>query len=221
MDVGRSPNLLDEHDRTTAAAGWVQFIDGLRTASHLLVGEGHPRRVVGGLYPTPHSPVFDFEATSAGAEWIDSLATEAVAVITASPAPDVLVHADWRADNIRVSDDGDRLVAIYDWDSVRLDGEAHAIGEVAAMHSIDWSSGDPYFATGDECVEFVRCVERARTMPFTPVEWQVIRASIVFGWCYTARCEHAWTFVGPDKAQFRMRHRLRTDGPRLISTTQP
>lgn len=50
--------------------------------------------------PTPHSPVFDFEATSAGAEWIDALATEAAAVIAAAPAPEVVVHADWRADNI-------------------------------------------------------------------------------------------------------------------------
>ena len=111
-----------------------------------------------------------------------------------------MAHADWRGDNLRVDASGADLVAVYDCDSLRADREAIALGEVAAMHSVDWSGpGDPYFATADECVEFVAAVERARRAAFTAAEWRALQASIVYGWCYTARCEHARAAVGDDK----------------------
>jgi len=217
LDVGRHPDLLRSPDRETAATGWVRLVDALRDSAGLLRDSGcSPPRVVDGLYPLPHSPVFDFEATGAGAEWIDSLATAATAITAGLDAPETVIHCDWRGDNIRVSTDGRELVAIYDWDSVRVHREAIALGEVAAMHSIDWSNGDPYFATAAECVRFAQSVEDARPQRFTAGEWSAIRAAIVFGWCYTARCEHAWTFVGPDKPQFGMRARLRAEGALLL-----
>lgn len=218
--VGRHPDLMRAPDRETAAVGWVRIVQALRDSVDLVRDEHPSPRVMDGLYPLPHSPVFDFEATGAGAEWIDSLARSAMSIIDRVDAPRVLVHSDWRGDNIRVSDDGTELVAIYDWESVGLQREAVALGEVAAMHSIDWSSGDPYFATGAECLEFARAVERARSSPFTPSEWNAVVAAVVYGWCYTARCEHAWTFVGPDKPQFRMRERLRAEGEMLLAAAR-
>ena len=170
-----------------------------------------------GLYPRPHSPLFDFEATGSGAAWIDELAEEAVRRLNEHTSPSRIVHTDWRGDNIRVDIPGERLVAVFDWDSVRAEPEAVALGGVAAMHSVDWSGpGDPYFATGDECIDFARTVEQHRHAAYSVDEWRAIRAAIVLGWCYTARCEHARASVGDDRPQFRMRERLRTDGRRLL-----
>jgi aminoglycoside phosphotransferase (APT) family kinase protein len=162
--------------------------------------------------------MFDFEATSAGADWIDELAKRAWHTMQQLGTPPTVVHADWRSDNIRVSDDGTDIVAIYDWDSVRLEPEATALGQVAAMHSVDWSHRDgPYFATAIECVEFAASVESARHEPYSMSDWRVVRASIVYGWCYTARCEHAVASAGHDKPEFGMRHRLLADGAALLA----
>ena len=83
-----------------------------------------------GVFPRPHSPVFDFEATTAGAEWIEALAVRAAAVVAEDAGPPTVVtHVDFRAEHLRV--DGERLVAVYDWDSVRVDREAVAVGQAA------------------------------------------------------------------------------------------
>ncbi len=92
-----------------------------------------------------------------GAEWIDALARAAREVIDVHEGSLVAVHNDWRADNIRLTDDGTGVAAVFDWDSLAIGREVNALGTVAAMHPIDWSGpADPYFATATECVEFVR-----------------------------------------------------------------
>jgi hypothetical protein len=215
---GRRPDLRDPADRRTVAEGLVQLIDTLRPLSGELRPALAPKStLVCGLYPTPHSPLFDFEATSSGAAWIDELAAQARAQTAQVQEAPVAVHADWRADNIRVSESGDRVVAIYDWESIRVTPEAVAIGEIAAMHSIDWSDpAGPYFASGAECLAFAEVIQAARPEPFSPAEWSALRAGLVFAWCYTARCEHARAMVGDDKPQFQMRDRLARDGKGLL-----
>ena len=130
----------------------------------------------------------------------------------------VVVHTDRRGDNLRISADGTRIVAVYDWDSLRPDRDVIALGHIAAHHSIDWSGpAEPYFANATECIAFARAVERVRPEPFTPLEWHAVRAAIVYGWCYTARCEHALAAVGADDHRFKMRARLKTDAHLLLS----
>ncbi len=81
------------------------------------------------LYPPPHSARFDFEATAAGAEWIDAYARRARAALAAGdPGPDVLVHGDWRIENANVA--AGEVVAIYDWDSVCVEPELFAVATV-------------------------------------------------------------------------------------------
>ena len=79
-----------------------------RFSRHPLHSEGD------GLYGTPHSPLFDFERTGAGAEWIDDLARRAKTVRDRDTGPLVVAHTDWSARNVRF--DGDRLLAVYDWE---------------------------------------------------------------------------------------------------------
>src|SRR5205085_1228868 len=65
--------------------------------------EEHPMAVTDDLYPTPHTTLFDFEKTAAGAEWIDEIAVVARQARDAD-ADRAIVHADWSARNIRVID---------------------------------------------------------------------------------------------------------------------
>lgn len=216
LDAGRNPVLHAEPDRSTVAHAWGMVTKAFRGAEHL-VSLAPPTTLGRALYPTPHSPVFDFESAAAGAEWIDALAAQARTVTDAFDAPATVVHTDWRGDNIRVTDDGTSMAAVYDWESLRLDREVIALGHIAAHHSIDWSGpAEPYFATAEECSAFARAVERSRSQPFTTVEWRALRAAIVSGWCYTARCEHALAAAGADDRRFRMRERLRTDAGLLL-----
>ena len=69
------------------------------------------------LWATPHDLRFDFEATAAGAEWIDDLAHLANERRRRDDGEDVIGHVDWRVQNLAF--EGTRVVAIYDWDSAR------------------------------------------------------------------------------------------------------
>ena len=66
------------------------------------------------LWPTPHSRLFDFEATRAGAEDIDRLAVAARGRMRRADRT-VLGHGDWRAEHVRV--EGDVPVVAFDRDS--------------------------------------------------------------------------------------------------------
>ncbi len=46
------------------------------------------------LWPPPHNALFDFEATAAGAEWIDGIAAYAKDLVDEFQAPVVVGHAD-------------------------------------------------------------------------------------------------------------------------------
>jgi hypothetical protein len=219
--AGRRPDLLTDRDRRTAAAGWVRLSDVLDDfAAQLSASAPMAGRAASRLYPVPHSPIFNFDATSTGAEWIDALASVAWRAMREVERRERVVHMDWRADNIRVSDDGSALVAIYDWDSLRVEREVEALGQVAAMHTVSFSvPSGPHYPTGDECLAFTSAVELARTHSYSLAEWLAIRAAIVYGWCYTARCEHALAAIGQDQAHFKMRDRLRAEGASLLSDT--
>ena len=93
------------------------------------------------LYPEPHSPLFDFEATRRGAEWIDDLASTALMARDSDETAPVVAHTDWSARNVRVWPDGIR--AIYDADSLSLVPESTAVGIAAATWSAFGEAGEP------------------------------------------------------------------------------
>ena len=77
------------------------------------------------LYPSPHSPLFDFERTAAGAQWIDEIAAAARAAMTADDA--LISHGDWSARNIRLGSaylDDD--LAIVAWSDAKILFDAKA-----------------------------------------------------------------------------------------------
>src|SRR5947209_3584003 len=80
---------------------------------------GHGKHDEGVLWGTPHSTLFDFVATSGGAEWIDALAWQAQPLLRKPVGEDALGHSDWKAAHVRF--DGEEATAVYDWDSVVYD----------------------------------------------------------------------------------------------------
>ena len=164
-----------------------------------------------GLYPTPHSPVFDFEATATGAEWIDELARVAKEGRDRHGGPLVVAHCDWSLRNVRVTEHA--LLAVYDWDSLSRTREVVAVGQAAATWSaIDGSQISPDIR---EVAAFVSNYEAARGGPFSRDERAAIGASALYVLAYTARCEHA---LDPASVvHHRARPRLASDGDLLLS----
>ena len=130
--------------RRVSATGLAQQVTLCRTLPDVAPFSHHPLNSDGDrLYGMPHSPLFDFERTGAGAEWIDDLARRAKAVRDQDTSPLVVAHTDWSARNVRF--DEERLLAVYDWDSIALVKEATALGQAAMIWSVTADPGGTEF----------------------------------------------------------------------------
>lgn len=153
---------------------------------------------------TPHSAIFDFEATANGAEWIDALADEALTTrriaLDRSIGHNVVMHTDLRPENVLLTEvDGDPFVStIYDLDSLACDVEPWLVGGVARAFSTNWSQPDPMLPTVAEIRMFVADYEGARGDAFTADEWRLGAAGVTYALAYSARCEHALYPNGAD-----------------------
>lgn len=140
------------------------------------------------LWPRPHSPLFDFETTRAGAERIDAIAAAARAVPRAGQR--CTGHFDWRAEHARF--DGDRMIVAYDWDSLHVDLEPVCVGAAAHAFCADWERDDvPAAPELDELHAFIADVEAARGARFDGDQRATLAGSLIYSLAYTARCTHA------------------------------
>jgi aminoglycoside phosphotransferase (APT) family kinase protein len=167
----------------------------------------HPLRSDGDtLYGVPHSPLFDFETTAAGAEWIDDIARRAKALRQQDQSPPVVAHTDWSARNVRF-DDKD-LLAVYDWDSVALVTESTALGQAAMTWSVTADPGGTVFPELDSVLAYFDDYERARTTPFTSKQRRAAHRAAAYVLAYAARCEHSLAvrrLARPDQDAARLR----------------
>jgi Phosphotransferase enzyme family len=193
LDRGAPPDGRDPAQRRAMAAGLAALVELARPLTGLQALRENIMAVArGALWPTPHDGRFDFEGTSAGAEWIDRIATAARAIRERDPAGDEVVgHTDWRAEHLRFA--AGRLTAVHDWDSVAVVREPALVGSVAHMFTANWAASDgPHMPTKDEALGFVADYEAARDRgPFGDREREVARAGLVYTMAYTARCEHS------------------------------
>ena len=147
------------------------------------------------LWPTPHAVLFDIDGTVGTAGPIDAIATAARATLSHhDDEPLVVVHGDWALQNVALR--ARRLVGVFDWDSITAIPETLAVAGAAAFHQQDWRRGpdgcDHDFYPGPaETLRFAERYEQARGEPFTPAQWQALRAALVTRLAYQARCEHA------------------------------
>lgn len=171
-------------------------------------------RAEGALYPQPHSPIFDFERTAAGADWIDDLGRRALAVIEGADLSPVVTHTDWAARNVRFGAEG--LLAIYDWDSIAATTEAEAVGAAAQTWRALGRWEDETAPAVDEVLEYVEAYGDARHRPLDRAERRVAAASALWVLAYSARCEHS---LVPEGYEGRSRSRLHEDGDALLRAT--
>ena len=141
------------------------------------------------VYPPPHSPLFDFDATAAGAGWIDEIATSARERMTDDRT--VIAHGDWSARNVRL--DGGELLCAYDWESLQQCPESTAVGIAAATWRSLGVTGEPLAPAAPEIERYVGQYQLARGRPFTSTQRRSAHAAAVYALAYTARCEHALT----------------------------
>jgi hypothetical protein len=163
-------------------------ITGQRPAPEALAG-GWSLLATERLWPEhAHSPIFDFNASSVGAEWIDALGAQARAVIV--PTGRLMAgHSDWSGKHFRF-DDG-KITAIYDWDSLAVRSEAALVGIAAMTYTTRFDLPDvPRFPAPDEMRAFVEDYNIARSAPLTAQEREQIAAHGLLLAAYTARCEH-------------------------------
>ena len=90
--------------RRASAAGLARQIGLCRDLRGLRGLDRHPlRRPAVGLYPEPHSPLFDFGQDAESARWIDDFAERAVEVRDREQEHvTVVAHTDWSARNVRL-----------------------------------------------------------------------------------------------------------------------
>jgi hypothetical protein len=193
LDRGAPPDGRDPAQRRAMAAGLAELVALARPLAGLAgLRENIMAVEPGKLWPIRHDGRFDFAATSAGAEWIDRIATAAAALRDREPAGEEVVgHTDWRAEHLRF--DGGRLTAVHDWDSLAVLPEAALVGSVAHAFPANWAVADARpTPTRDEALGFIADYEAARDGgPFTAGERRTARAALVWTMAYTARCEHS------------------------------
>ena len=107
----------------------------------------------------------------------------------ADERPPVVAHTDWSARNLRL--DEERLLAVYDWDSVALVPESTGIGQAAVTWSVTADPGGTEFPTLADIGGFVADYEAAAGYRLDDEQWRAAGAAAAYTLAYTARCEHA------------------------------
>jgi hypothetical protein len=217
-DAGVRP-FTSAAERRVSAAGLARQVGACRELPTLPELADHPlRRPAGGLYGEPHSPLFDFAGTAAGAAWIDERARRALASRDADERPPVVAHTDWSARNLRIEDD--RLVAVYDWDSVALVRESTAVGQAAVTWSVTADPGGTEFPTLPDIEGFIEDYEEAAGYRLDEEQWGAAGAAAAYTLAYTARCEHALEVTGRARPDQHAAHdRLADIGEALLDIT--
>lgn len=171
------------------------------------------------LYPQPHSKLFDFEKTAAGAGWIDNFAERARQAEAHEDKP-VLGHGDWRVEHLGFREG--KIVATYDWDSLAFCTETELVGVSAHGFTADWTlEAVRRIPTADDIRAYVADYERARGQPFSALERKSLFAHCVYCIAYSARCAHSFE---PDKMEWEedtWPYLLKTEGEALLREAQP
>jgi hypothetical protein len=86
-----------------------------------------------GIWRNPPRPDADLAVEVPNAGWVQDIAEFGRSVAESAPGERVIGHIDWRAENVRINDDG-TLAAVFDWDSVQLTDHVHVVaGACAAL----------------------------------------------------------------------------------------
>jgi hypothetical protein len=171
-----------------ALARLIELTDELRPRPRLERGFAFPAPG-GPLWPTPHNVLFDFEATSAGAEWIDEIAIAARGIRDQPIGAEVVAHGDWVANHVRF--EGALPSVAYDWDSLETNREPNLLGCAAATFTYNEHLPVELQPTAAETRAFISDYEAARGTSLTAEERRATHAAAVYVRAYATRCGHA------------------------------
>jgi hypothetical protein len=144
------------------------------------------------LWPAPHSPLFDFEATASGAEWIDVIARPARERSLRSTSPFVVGHHDVRVEHVRFdANPPSRITALFDTDSPCRERETHLVGLAAMMFTVDFHERRTQAPSIAQMRGFVDACEMAWGARFTNDAREEIDAMMTYAVPYAVRCGHA------------------------------
>jgi hypothetical protein len=175
-----------------ALARLVALTDELRPLPRLDRGFAFPASD-GPLWPTPHNVLFDFEATAAGAGWIDEIAAAARRIRDEPVGREVVGHGDWVANHVRF--EGEEPCVAYDWDSLETNREPNLLGCAAATFPYNEHLPVDLEPSANETRAFIADYEAARGGTLTRDELRATHAAAAYVRAYAARCGHA---VGGD-----------------------
>jgi hypothetical protein len=217
LDGGGPTDAYRPEIRRALAAGLAELIArGAPFADRRDLAVGQFARERDALFPVPHSSLFDFEATAEGAEWIDAHARRARAVLDEPTAERPVVgHDDWRVEHVRL--DGDRVVAVYDWASLKAMPETSFVGSAAHAYGVDWATPDPRVPDRDDALAFVADYEVARGGAFTSEQRRRVDAYWLYAVAYNARCEHSLHATDVDPVPHGFRDRLADHGDSVLA----
>ena len=188
-DLGTMADAHDPEIRRALAHGLHRIVVTCEAlAASTSIRSQLPASAQGSLWPRPHSKLFDFAASSSGAEWIDEIALFARQRMK-PVGRRVIGHGDWRQEHARFA--GNQLVVAFDWDSLCCELEPVLLGSVTHGFCADWSDTSHRQApTLAEARAFVADYEDARGASFSPDERRLCSASFGYACAYTARCSH-------------------------------
>jgi aminoglycoside phosphotransferase (APT) family kinase protein len=114
--------------------------------------------------------------------------------------------------------DEDRLLAVYDWDSLALVQESAALGQAAMTWSVTADPGGTEFPTLESVLAYLDDYENQREGSLSSLQRRAARASAVWVLAYTARCEHSLAARGMARQdQSTARERLAEIGRELLA----
>jgi len=137
-----------------------------------------PQATRGALLPTLRDSLCTSESTDPIPNWIDRIVREARTVPVVGR--EVVGHDDWGAKHLRF-DEGLRLTALYDWESITTGNEPSIIGAAACGFTFTEELANPVdlWPTADESLAFIEEYEQERGEPFSSAERATALAACV------------------------------------------
>ena len=137
-----------------------------------------------GLWPPPDDRPGDLN-DHPGPPWLDRVAAAARARLAELRLRPVVGHADWESQNLRW--DGDRPLAVHDWDSAVAQPETVVAGLASAVWPAAGGPGEA--ATVEQSEQFLTAYEQARGRPWTAAERQACWAAGLWVRAFNAKKE--------------------------------
>ena len=141
------------------------------------------------LWPPPHRSFLTLESSTKEALRIDAAGHAAQQEVKAQALPLLPAHFDWGVKNARF--EGDRVIAVYDWDSLVAASEAEMVGRASVQFTAQWDFPARLTPAPAEEAAFASDYERARGKAFSGDERRVLAAAATYTVAQIARLELA------------------------------